>query len=301
MTALTPGVYDIPAKQYHADPCPEPSLSASIGWEIINRSPAHAREKHPRLNPDFQSEHKAVFDLGSAAHNMVLRQNVWREEIAVVDATDWRTKAAREARDTARDAGRYPVLQEQYDSLDRMVSVLESHPQAGRAFTDGKPERSFIWRDKETGVYMRCRPDWTPDEPANPFPDYKTTQDANPAKWDRRFLLDHGGCLRAAFYEDGIRQACGVSKPALYYVVQEVAPPYCVIVRVVDEEILRIGRAMLRKAIHTWAECLNADKWPAYPLVGALALPGWADNQWSVEYADWMPKQAAPALEEIAP
>jgi hypothetical protein len=32
-----PGVYDIPAEQYHADPCPQPSLSAAIRLYVLER------------------------------------------------------------------------------------------------------------------------------------------------------------------------------------------------------------------------------------------------------------------------
>ena len=294
-----PGVYDMPAETYHADPTPEPSLSASIAWTLIDRSPLHAWTKHPRLNPDFEPVVKAVFDLGSAAHNMVLRQDSWREEIEIIDKPDWRTKGAREARDEAHAAGRHPVLREQYENLDRMVGVLERHPQAGRAFTGGKPEQSLFWQDPDTGIWMRCRPDYEPSKPAAPWPDFKTTQEGRPDRWDRRFTLDHGGVMRAAFYEEGIRRCYGVERPTLYYVVQEIAAPYAVTVRVVDSdsELMKIGRAMLRKAVTFWAESLKTGQWPCYELTGVLALPHWAENQWSVEYADWMPKAETPEHE----
>lgn len=289
-TITTPGVYDIPAEEYHADPCPEPSLSASIAWKIIDRSPLHARTLHPRLNPDFEPENKAVFDLGSAAHNMVLRQDSWREEIEIIDKPDWRTKAAKDARDEAHAAGRHPVLREQYENLDRMVSVLEGNPQASRAFQNGKPEQSLFWQDPGSGIWMRCRPDFMPHDREKPYPDYKTTQDARPDRWDRRYTLDHGGVMRAAFYEEGFRRTLGVKAPVQYYVVQEIAPPYAVTVRVVDpeSELMKIGRAMLRKAIALWAECLKRGEWPCYEMTGVLALPGWQENLWSVEYAGWM-------------
>ena len=299
MTITAPGVYDIPAEEYHADPTPEPSLSSSIAWTLIDRSPLHAWTKHPRLNPDFEPENKTVFDLGSAAHNMVLRQDSWREEIEIIDKPDWRTKAAKEAREAARAAGRHPVLREQYDDLDRMVSVLESNPQASRAFRDGKPEQSLFWQDSATGIWMRCRPDFLPNNRQAPYPDYKTTQEGRPDRWDRRYTLDHGGVMRAAFYEEGIRRVLGVEAPVQYYVVQEIAPPYAVTVRVVDPEsdLMRIGRAMLRKATTLWAGCLKGDTWPCYEMTGVLAMPSWQENLWSVEYADWMKSEDTTAGE----
>ena len=227
---------------------------------------------------------------------MALRQDFWREEIAVLDFADRRTKAYKEAAAEAHAAGRHSVLRDQYERLDKMIGVLEAHPQASKAFKNGKPEQTLVWQCALTGIMKRARPDWTPDK-GSMFPDYKTTADASPETWDRRFLLDHGGLLRMAWYEEGIKATCGVD-PTLYYVVQEVAPPYTVIVRIADpdSEPMRIGRAMCRKASHIWAECLETNHWPGpLPVTGTMSMPGWAENKLSVEYADWM--QAEPVTE----
>ena len=37
--------------EYHADPAPEPSLSRSLAHTLLTRSPRHAWQAHPRLNP----------------------------------------------------------------------------------------------------------------------------------------------------------------------------------------------------------------------------------------------------------
>lgn len=280
---LTAGVHtDVATAVYHADPCPEPSLSASIAWALINRSPAHARIKHPRLNPDFVPEEKAIFDLGSAAHHMVLRQAFWREEIVQIDAPDWRAKAAREKRDEAREAGLVPILTGQYEALERMVAILESHPQARNAFREGTPEVTLVWYDEDTGVWCRIRPDWQPRAPDLPWPDYKTTADAKPEMWDRRFAADHGGLLRAAFYEEGIRRCCDVADPTLFYVVQETAPPHAIVIRVVesDSTAMEIGRRMMHQAMAEFARCLEFGIWPSYDLVGALQAPKFMEMKW---------------------
>jgi hypothetical protein len=278
---LKPGVHhNIAADVYHADPCKTPSASASILATIDSQSPAHAWVKHPRLNPDFEPENKTVFDLGSAAHNMVLRQDFWREEIEVIEAANWYSKAAREARDEAHEAGRHPVLRWQFEALEKMVGTLEAHPNASRAFTEGQPEASLIWEDEKTGCLCRCRPDWMPDDVSRPWPDYKTTQSAKPGEWDRRFLLDHGGLIRLAFYEEGIRVTTG-HMPIIYLVVQEVTAPHAIVVRTVGQNsnMMVIARRKMRAALDRWAECLKKDEWPSYDLVGILALPEWAEKK----------------------
>ena len=294
MMRLPPGLHTgIPAEVYHGDPAEEPSLSASAAWTLLKRSPAHARVDHPRLNPDFKPEEKAIYDIGSAAHNMVLRQDFWREEIEVIDADAWRTKAAKEARDEARAAGRYPILRDQYEALNAMVSALEQHPQASRAFRAGQPEVSMIWKDPETGIHLRCRPDWMPDNPEAPKPDYKTTEDAGP-DWDRIALRQHGLRIRAALYEEGWRQVCGIARPVLYYVVQEKSPPYVVSCPVIDPDgaNLRYGRAMLRRACRVWADCLSSGKWPDNGGVRQVAEPGeWEERDLHSRYFEYLPQK----------
>lgn len=286
-----PGIYKLPAETYHSDPAPEPSLSASVAWTLLSKSPLHAFTESPRLNPEFEREEKDIYDLGSAAHNMVLRQDYWREEIDIITGfDDWKKKAARDAKAASREAGRYPILEKNYASLERMVTVLEQHPEAGNAFRNGKPEQSLFWQDKETGIWMRCRPDWTPDDAKAPWPDYKTTGskgDANIPTWERNFLQNHGGLLRAGLYVEGVETLTGVKNPTKYYVIQEAKPPYAIVIRVMPIELIALGRRMLRKAKVVWAECLATGNWPSYELIGELSLSRWMQERWEVEYEEW--------------
>ena len=283
-----PAILNIPAQDYHADTLAEQcgvraTLSCSIANTMETKTPLHAWTAHPRLNPDFEPEHKDVFDLGSAAHNMVLRQDRWREEIDVIDAEDRRKKATREAIEASHAAGRHPVLKSEYARLEAMVTVLEAHPHAGKAFRDGKPEQTIVWKDKETGVICRARPDWLPNANPKPEGDYKTSGDAKPSEWNRRFLLQHGGILRGGWYHEAFT-AIGRKNPTLYYIVQETRPPYAIVCQTAMPEVIDYGKRMMRKALRTWAECLDKDVWPAYEFIQGLSLPEWKRQQLEAEY-----------------
>jgi hypothetical protein len=58
-------------EDYLADPCPEPSLNASIAEILLRQSPLHARDAHPRFT-HVRREHSDAFDLGMAVHALVL-------------------------------------------------------------------------------------------------------------------------------------------------------------------------------------------------------------------------------------
>ena len=132
-----PGIYDLTAAEYHADPCVAPSLSSGVAWELLTRSPLHAWAKHPRLNPDFEPDHSAKFDLGTAAHTLILGKG---DQIHVIDAPDYRTKEAQGQRATAILDGKTPLLTWQYERAvvmrDRVIEQLRGH-ELGHVF--GQP------------------------------------------------------------------------------------------------------------------------------------------------------------------
>ena len=116
---------DIPAADYHADEigANRPSLSSSIAQILCTSSPAHARAAHPKLNPELEREQKPTFDLGNAAHGILL-EGV--DRIVEVDAPDWKTKAAREERAAAYAHGYTPLLIHQADRVRRMVAAIQT-------------------------------------------------------------------------------------------------------------------------------------------------------------------------------
>lgn len=64
-----PGLYlGVPEAEYHADPCPEPSLSSTIAKTLLASSPLHAAVRHPRLARQQQKVEREAFDRGKVAH-----------------------------------------------------------------------------------------------------------------------------------------------------------------------------------------------------------------------------------------
>ena len=130
-----PGFYRMPAALYHADPAPEPSLSASIANMLVDETALHAWHSHPRLNPRHQGrDANAAMDKGSVAHEVVLRKG---GGIAVLDFKDWRTNAARAARDAARAKGLTPVLAKTAEEVRDIASSVLTAIQQTEVGSDG--------------------------------------------------------------------------------------------------------------------------------------------------------------------
>lgn len=272
---LNAGLHVIPAAVYHADPCPQPSLSSSVARTLLAYSPEHARYQHPRLNPDYAPGESEIFDLGTAAHAYLLEGEMGFE---IIDAADWRTKAAREARDAARLLGKTPILAHRWDGVKAMVDLImerlsdfEGEP---RPFTKGQPEQTLIWQDG--GVWCRARLDWLHSDHRT-VDDLKTVSgSANPETWGRS-LWGMGYDVQAAFYLRGVKAVFGTDAQ-FRFVVAEHEPPYALSVCALDPAGLELADRKVRRAINLWRACLEDGHWPGYAThTCTIDLPPWEE------------------------
>lgn len=274
MKITEPGIYDIDEATYHADPCEPMSLSAS-GAKLLLSEPFEgcpALYKFRRDNPEPPRE---TFDFGHVAHCLLLGKGA---EIAVIDAADWRTKDAKDQRDAARDAGKTPILIDTFEKAQAMVKAVREHPFAGAAFANGTPERSLFWKDEDTHVWRRCRPDFLPRK-GTIAADFKTCLSAHPAAISRAFN-DYGYFLQAAWYMDGIAAVGACEQPAFVFVFQEKTEPYLVTVVQPTPAAIEWGRILARKACFEFLKCQRLGEWPGYAddVIG-VDLPQWGERR----------------------
>lgn len=264
------GLYDrISDQVYHSD---RESLSSSGARTIINLTPAeYIAQLNEPPNP------KPQYDFGHAAHKMVLGEGA---QLVRVDARDWRTNVAKEAREKAWEHGKAPLLTAQIQLAQRMAGKVFEHRIAAKLLENGAAELSGYWHDSETGVRLRFRPDFLPDI-ARGRPiivDYKTAASANP----RRFIksaYDYGYHQQAPWYIDGLEQTTGAADAAFLFIVQQKDPPFLVSVCQLEPEDIELGRKQNRRAIDLYAACREANVWPGYDGITTCPLPGWARNQ----------------------
>lgn len=266
---MKPGIYSLPSEQYHADPCAVPSLSNSIAKALLDQSPMHARMAHPKLNPAHRPDENSRFDLGSAAHAVLLEGN--QSKVCVIDAADWRTKDAKAKRDEARANGLLPILAKHDSAIKRMVKAaqdfISASPLRG-VWKAGKPEQTVIWEDE--GVTCRAMMDWLTDD-RKLILDYKTTDSAHPDVFGRQ-IARMGYDMQAAFYTSGII-AQGYDEPRFVFLAQEIEPPHACSLVELHSSYMEIAHAKYTRAVSLWRECMTRNQWPAYPTTITTALP----------------------------
>lgn len=278
MEPLDQGIYDVPASVYHSDPCPEPSLSNSIAKLICLSSPLHAQHQHPRLNPQHTQTEAENLDVGTAAHAVLLEGEA---AVTVVDANDWRTNAAKDARDGARLKGKIPLLAKKWADVQAMVksarAQLDRHRDGRAMFKNGKPEQTLIWRE-ENGVWCRARLDWLRDDAID---DFKTTAgSADPDDWTRRPLFEMGFDMQVAWYLRGLKALTGYDG-TFRFAVQETCPPYALSVITLGPDALLLAEKKCLYAIEKWRDGLDKKVWPGYaPQTCYATLPPWHESWW---------------------
>lgn len=292
MISLSEGIHEnYPEDYYHADPAPAPSLSASIIKPLLYQSPLHAWHMHPALNANHKSEQKTAFDIGRAAHSLILNDP---KEFEIVEASDWRKKENQEKRDNAYALGKIPLLKSQHQEVLRMVAragdQLVDH-ECGNAFAaDGKSEVTLIW--KEGNVWCRCRIDYIAAN-GKDFYDYKTTdQSANPESVGK-LIFNLGYDITAAFYKRGIKKLFGIENPSYRFVIQEKETPYALSVVALDPAAEGLADRKIDEAIRLWGFCLSSGFWPGYSKkIAYVGAPVWHEKQWLEREAREEPSDA---------
>lgn len=269
------GAYKLSMQDYQKDPAPAPSLSSGMAKKLVSQSPLHARIAHPRLNPAWRSEESTEYDLGSCSHAVLLEGE---GAIAAIEADDWRTKAAKEAREAARAQGQIPILARKLPDVRAMADTARAALAACEIpidLTTGVAEQVLIWQEKN-GIWCRCRPDW---RRPGLILDYKSTAgSAEPSAWIRNQMVPLGFDIQSVHYMRGDKAVFGAPTQFIF-LVQENYPPYeCSFVGM-SPGMIEIAQRKWDIASTIWQRCLEADKWPGYVKTIAYAEP----SAWQID------------------
>lgn len=270
---VEPGVYPLSLEQYHADPLkPIGGSLSSSGARRLMPPGCPALFRYEQDNPQPP---KKVFDIGTAAHKLVLGDG---PELVIVDALRWDTTAIKAKVTAIRADGKVPLKRAEHEQVHAMAAALRAHPIASRLLEpgSGEPEQSLLWQDPGTGVWRRARPDWIrPDAVI----DYKTTTKAEPLALQKT-IYEYGYHAQADWCLDGARTLGLTGDHAPFYLIfQEKNAPHIVTVVRPDYTALRIGHDLNQTALHLYAMCRETGHWPGYSeQVELISLPTWVER-----------------------
>lgn len=273
MTINEPGIYHgIPEDIYHADRDLAPKLGRSISQSGAKTLRANAaRFAYER---DHGRPAKDAFDVGSLSHAVILRGGDNR--LRIVDAYDWRTKAAQTAQRDAREAGLIPVHRGQLLEASRIARAVRADEMAGAILSAGRPEVSAYAVDPETGVTLRARFDWLREGTGlDCIVDLKTAAygSGTPDAFGRS-AASYDYPMQAWWYRYVYWLITGRWLP-FYTITVETQPPYFVTVGQYHDADLATGEEHGRAAITEYADRQSSGIWTPNVVIHTFDLPGW--------------------------
>ena len=168
----------------------------------------------------------------------------------------------------SRPNGRAILTKDDIEDIKGMALSIGLHPEVniqykpGRYYSllNGQIEKSFFWRDKVTGLWLKARPDAIPTDSGD-YADLKTTTSVSYFPL-LRTITDLAYHQQAAMIMDGSRQCADIPMSSYTLVFVEKKRPYCVRPVPLDMEDIQVGHAQNRIALDLVARCLKEKRWP---------------------------------------
>jgi hypothetical protein len=256
------------AEEYHNDASwfREPSLSASLAHVLVSKSPLHAYVQHPRLGGDRapRQASKPMQD-GQLIHKLMLGRG---RDVVLIDAPDFRTDAARAARDAAFAAGKIPVLRHAFEEKAAIAARLVDKCRAFGIVFNGDSELMIEWlddTDEERPTRCRSMIDHVHVDRGLIFDVKTTSASAHPRDISRHFV-EYGLDIQYTAYT----RALAALRPEfegridMQFVFCELEPPYDVVPARPDGVLREIGVLRWERAVRLWRACLDQGQWPGY-------------------------------------
>lgn len=264
-------------EQYTADPCAKPSLNQSVAKILMEKSPLHAYMAHPRLG-GLRREATKAMDIGTLAHKFLLGEG---HEIIIVNADDWRTNAAKQQRDEAREKGFTAILQKQFDeSYFATERIKENLALLDIDLQEEGSQNEFKIQFKSDGVLCRRALDsWHEDKLQ--IRELKSTACAHPTACARQ-AINLGYDIEYAASIDAIQTLHPeyAGRIDFLFIFVELEAPFAVYACRPDGVFSQLGFHKWDQAKKIWKQCLEENVWPAYSeIIGSLSAPLWAMKQ----------------------
>lgn len=277
------GIYfNLSAEDYHND--------LAIGCSNIKDlliSPLKYWINSP-LNPKRKNKETKSKTIGAALHCYLMeRERFYQDYIVLpylyVDSDFYRTESVKPDFDKnfsmrkTKDAKTFEYVgfktvlkEEEFAEIKDAVEYFESLP-TGSLFRDGYAEVSIFWRDEETGLMCKCRPDYLT---SSYIADYKSINSIDQIKSS---IATYDYYLQQTWYLEGLNQLrkSGLVTPPFEHLIknphhnfifafQEKEAPYLVRLKTFNEEISNWAGDKCRKGLEIYKknfEKYGAERW----------------------------------------
>jgi hypothetical protein len=269
-----PGWYSgIPLEKYHsAGICDAPAVSSTNLRTCWSKSPAHMFYEWCE-NPDAQPKKVSrEMLLGAVGHFILLGEDNFKTKY-VAQPEEYRDKVTAKLKPWHNGAdyckawhadqlakGRTVTTISQLNTIVAMARSLALEPLVQQGMLKGDVECSGFFKDTETGLWLKIRPDVIPVVDGY-FVDLKLTSEVTtPAI--QYSIRTYGYHQQGALIWEVVEHIHKAPFEEFVLMCVETAPPYCSRAFPIDRDDLLRGRKQNRAMLRRIAECQVLGHWP---------------------------------------
>lgn len=221
---------------------------------VLQETPRYAH-----INPRKAS---SGFTIGDGVHCLLLEPEQFNRRFVVYEGRrDKRTTAYKDFLESHK--GKTVLSESEAYRIKEMVRRIGVSEKGKYMFAEGEAETSLFWRDPETGLLLKARPDWM-DPKRDLILDVKTTTSVK-LRAIRYTIRDYWYHFQQLHYSKGYHANFG-RWPRWVFLFLDKGPEVFeyrwVTVNPSDVEYAAEQHA---EALALWKECLTTGVWPSYP------------------------------------
>ena len=246
---MKPGIYeDISNEDYHSGP----GISKSM-LDVYNNCPVDYEWFYLKRNQRTETD---AMRLGTALHMAILEPEKFSETYVV--APNCRKNSKEWKAFESEHEGKIILKEDEYKQISAMGYSVGAHTYASMLLLEGKAECSAYSEDQDTGLLLRCRPDFL--NKRNIVVDLKTTVNASSGAFSSS-VYKYRYHVQQAFYMD-VLESLGIDVDVFCFLVVEKTPPHKVAIYTLSDRAISLGRELYKKNLSDLKCCLDSNSWP---------------------------------------
>lgn len=221
---------------------------------------------HAILEPESFVENTIILPSDAPSKPTERQRNAKKPSVDTLSAIAWWDAFNKEAN------GREIVEADFLKKTNRIIDAVRCHKLAGQYLSKGRAELSAFSIHAETGLMLKSRFDFYPED--QPFVvDIKSTEDASPAAFEYS-IRKYGYRTQASMYQDHTKR---LGEPRQFlFIAFEKEEPHEVAVYQLDDAATLFGHRQYTALLHNIAACNQVNFYPGYgEEITTLGLSAW--------------------------
>jgi hypothetical protein len=224
------------------------------------------------MNSQKDSTPTDAMIIGSYTHSLILEPDKMSDYVIAPEGMNFSKKEGIQFK--ADNSDKQIIKYADHLTAKIMRDIVWNNSMCKTILSGGVAESSIFWKDEDSGVDCRIRPDII-NHDLQLIIDLKTTIDASPEVFTKQsWNMDYH--LQASFYQKGVYSESGMWYDWLFIAVEKDNPFLQPVLYKPDTTLLKYADGVICEQLPKFAECQRLDRWDGYPeSIQTLTIPAW--------------------------